>query len=133
MLTWSPNASCAGVDEQLVVRLLAAARQGFDLLVVDTGRALHPQHAVIEQFTDHEVLTCDDSSKPPNTSHIVCGARNLRNSIPASSAYLGHFLSLPKITRVLQRGALFDVLRSRKVRQNIADLRLLPQKEATET
>ena len=132
VLTWSPNASCAGVDEQLVVRLLAAARQGFDLLVVDTGRALHPQHAVIEQFIDHEVLTCDDGSKPPNSSHIVCGVGNPRNSIPASSAYLGHFLSLPKITRVLQRGALFDILRSRKVRQNIADLRLLPKKEASE-
>lgn len=132
VLTWSPNAISTEVDEQLVVRLLAAARQGFDLLVVDTGRASHPQHTVIEQFIDREVLTCDDTGEAPITAHILCGAKNPHHSNPASTQYLGHFASLPKITRAMHRGALFDALRSRKVRQNIADLNLLPQIEGNE-
>ncbi|MGP9784021.1 hypothetical protein ACT3UQ_16340 [Glutamicibacter sp. AOP12-B1-11] len=129
VLTWSPSAAPSELDEQLVVRLLAAARQGFDLLVVDTGRAVHPQRAVLEQFVDRQVLTCEDTGKPPVEAHIRCGPRNLRNSNTATGQYLGHFPSLPRISRAIQRGVLFDALRSRKVRHALADLRLLPESE----
>ncbi|WP_404286477.1 hypothetical protein [Glutamicibacter arilaitensis] len=129
ILTWSPNVAPTAVDEQLVVRLLAAARQGFDLLVVDAGRSVHPQHTVIEQFVDRKILTCEDTSKPPADAHILCGPRNPRTSNVATGQYLGYFVSLPRISRAVQRGVLFDALRSRKVRHVLADLRLLPDND----
>ncbi|WP_344696586.1 hypothetical protein [Glutamicibacter nicotianae] len=35
----------------------AAARQGFDLVVVDAGRAPHPQRLAMNQFIDRNIAT----------------------------------------------------------------------------
>lgn len=127
VLTWAQPAAHAAVEDQLVIRLLAAARQGFDLLVLDTGRTWHPQRAVLDQFIDRMVLSCSAASLPDRGEAVLCGQRKLPGPPAEGTDIIGAFPPMPRIAKAAARGELFESFKSRALRQALANLRLLPQ------
>lgn len=131
VLSWSGIAPRGPVDGALAARLLTAARQGFDLLVLDTGRTPHPAAEAIGHFTDRQITVCDAASIPPHGEYVVRADRGLPQGEQANSSLLGRLPHAASIERAVARGDLLDALRSRGLRQRLADLRLLPAVEGT--
>lgn len=124
VLSWERGAFADGIDQQLMARLLAAARQGFDFLVLDTGRAGHPQAQTIGHFIDRWVTLCDAPGAAAG-EHVVCGQYG-RPRGQEEGRCLGGFSRSPRIEKAVSRGQLIDAFKSRALRQQLADLRLLP-------
>ncbi|WP_418907224.1 hypothetical protein [Glutamicibacter endophyticus] len=120
ILSWQGAAQ--PLPEQLIGRLLAAARKGFDFLVLDTGRLGDRLEGQLGHFVDRTVLTCPAGIDPGGAEHIRCGQAP-REPIPGQ---LGHFPASARVPRALARGVVFDALRSRTLRQRLADYQLLP-------
>jgi len=127
VLTWSQATEHEAVEEQLMIRLLAAARQGFDFVVLDAGRYPHPQQGVINQFINRQVYTAHGSSLPAQGEVVLCGKQQLRYEPASSAEILGTFPTSSRIIKAESRGELFDSFKSRGLRQSLANLRLLPQ------
>jgi len=127
VLTWSQAGEHEGVEEQLMIRLLAAIRQGFDLVVLDTGRFPHPQQAVINQFINRQVYTANSSSLPRHGEVVLCGEQRPHLDASTSAEILGSFPLSSRIIKADSRGELLDSLKSRNLRQSLANLCLLPQ------
>ncbi|MFR0638973.1 hypothetical protein RF641_13510 [Arthrobacter sp. LS16] len=129
VLTWSGTPPRAAVDGALTARLLTAARQGFDLLVLDTGRTPHPGSEAIGHFTDRQITVCDASSIPPRGDYVLRADHRMPTAAMESRSLLGKLSHTTSIERAVDRGDLLDALRSRRLRQQLADLRLLPVAE----
>lgn len=127
VLTWSGTSEHEAVEEQLIIRLLAAARQGFDLVVLDTGRYPHPLQSVINQFIDRQVFTAQASCLPQRGEVVLCGEQRARCEPAISTEILGSFPISSRIIKADQRGELLDSFKSRRVRQSLANLCLIPQ------
>lgn len=127
VLTWSEPNEHELVEEQLMIRLLAAARQGFDLVILDTGRYPHPQQTVINQFIDRRVLTANSSAPPHHGEVVLCGEQRARYEVNNAAEILGSFPFSSRIIKAEHRGELFDCFKSRGLRQSLANLCLLPQ------
>lgn len=131
VLTWQQEPSSYDIDESLAVRVLAAARQAFDLVVIDTGRYLHPLSGVIAQFANQQVLTCqpEQGARLAELGHpfIAC-TTSQKVEVPGElrQQLLGCFPPTSRIARSIERAELFDSLRSGRLRQRIADYDLLP-------
>lgn len=130
VLTWNAGGANRAVDEALSARFLAAARQGFDLIVVDTGRQQLEQAQVLGHLIDRRVALCEASASPPAGQYIVCGSyrRCIRGS--STERCLGSFGHHSRIEKAVARGNLAQCLKSRVLRQQLADLRLLPAQQA---
>ncbi|MFJ2619579.1 hypothetical protein [Glutamicibacter sp. NPDC087344] len=126
VLTWSGVRPSVAVTAPLIARLLRAARQGFDLLVVDTGRAAHPQAEVIGYFADRKISICDESSIPLHGPYVLAAIHRKPSKAQGHDARLGCLNYMPVLERAVANGDLLDALRSRRLRQQLADLRLLP-------
>lgn len=125
ILTWSQIDEHAMVEEQLLIRLLAAARQGFDLLVLDTGRYTHPQQEIISQFVDRQVFTANTATVPRGGETVLCQEVRWRNASADHARIIGAFPIHNRIIKATARGELLDSFKSRGLRQRLADLRLL--------
>ena len=132
VLTWNASGPSRRVDDALSARFLAAARQGFDLIVVDTGRQQLEQAQVLGHLIDRRVALCEATASPPAEQYIVCGGfrRGARGSI--SERCLGGFGHHSRIEKAVARGNLAQCLKSRVLRQQLADLRLLPAHQISE-
>jgi len=138
VLTWQQDAGSFPIDEQLLVRVLTAARQAFDLVLVDAGRHPHPLSPVLGQFLDRQLVTCTDSqlehARNLRAAYLLCGVARTphsRQAQPADEGFVGYFPQLAGIARCAQRGELLQALRSRRLRQRVADYRLLPEQPGT--
>ncbi|WP_345470406.1 hypothetical protein QMQ05_12325 [Glutamicibacter ectropisis] len=127
VLTWSQSNEHDLVEEQLMIRLLAAARQGFDFVVLDSGRFPHPQQTVINQFIDRQVFTASSSALPRHGEVVLCGEQRARYEANIGVEITGAFPFTSRIIKAEHRGELFDCFKSRGLRQSLANLCLLPQ------
>ncbi|MBM7769254.1 hypothetical protein [Glutamicibacter nicotianae] len=127
ILTWSRANRTQELEDQLVIRLLAAARQGFDLVVVDAGRAPHPQRLAMNQFIDRNIATASSMTVPALGEVVLCGEQKLRCTPQGFPEMLGAFPVIPRISKALERGQLFDTFKSRALRQHLSNLCLIPQ------
>lgn len=127
VLTWTQTQEQEALEEQLLIRLLASARQGFDFLVLDTGRSSHPQHQVINQFVDRHVFTANNATVPSTGDTVLCGEQRLHRSSPDQTRIIGTFPINSRIIKATGRGELLDSFKSRALRQGLSDLCLLPQ------
>lgn len=126
VLTWSGTPPPGPVDGPLTARLLTAARQGFDLLVLDTGRTPHHEAETIGHFTDRQIMVCDAASIPPHGDYVLRAEHARAPAWAENRSLLGSVAHATSIERAVARGDLLDALRSRRLRQQLADLRLLP-------
>ncbi|TAP28019.1 hypothetical protein [Arthrobacter sp. S41] len=127
VLTWSQANEHEVLEEQLLIRLLAAARQGFDFVVLDTGRAVHPQQEIINQFLDRHVFAANNTTIPKTGETVLCGESRLRRSTEDHAQILGSFPLNSRIIKATGRGELLDCFKSRTLRQGLADFCLIPQ------
>lgn len=127
ILTWSQATGTHELEDQLVIRLLAAARQGFDLVVLDTGRAPHPQRQALNQFIDRNVATASSLTIPSSGEVVLCGEQKLRIAPAGFPEILGVFPEHARIIKCAERGVLFDSFKSRALRQHLSNLCLIPQ------
>jgi len=127
ILTWSQASRTHELEDQLVIRLLAAARQGFDLVVVDAGRAPHPQRLALNQFIDRNIATVSSLTVPASGEVVLCGEQKLRSTPAGSPQILGAFPDFPRISKAIERGQLYDSFKSRALRQHLSNLCLIPQ------
>ncbi|GAA1404636.1 hypothetical protein AUR04nite_08430 [Glutamicibacter uratoxydans] len=125
VVTWEQSSAGGQLEQQLIARLLSAARQGFDFLVLDTGRAGHPQAQAIDHFVDRGITLCQQ----PGTAagdYVLCGQER-RPRTAGEPGCLGSFSYSTRISRAAARGQLVDCFKSRSLRQQLADLQLIPQ------
>ena len=137
VLTWRHEPASFAIDQSLAVRVLAAARQAFDLVVIDAGRHPHPHAEALAQFTDAQVITCQ-----PEQAHraaqlgrpfIACaGAHRLQLPAATHPQLLGLFPPSPRIARSIERAELLEALHSGQLRQQLANYDLLPHREASQ-
>lgn len=131
VLTWQQEPCRFEVDESLMVRVLAAARQAFDLVVIDTGRYIHPLNHVLTQFTDQQIITCHPEQIPRATElghqFIACATwQRVSQLAQINNQLLGCFPPNERIARSAERSELLEALRSKALRRRIADYDLLP-------
>lgn len=131
VLSWRQDPGTFVIDEPLAARVLVAARQAFDLVVIDTGRFIHPLAPVLGQFQDRMVLTGSGQSRQRATGYgyVLCAGTG-RSPLGQPEGLLGFFPQHGGVQRCAERGELLQALRSRRLRQAIADCALLPLKES---